>query len=202
MKNCLFTIILCYTALRLLTAQELYHPDSVRTFHLYFYDEDWDSKLDDSKLAGNNERILAELVVNGIRYDSVGVKFKGNSSYSAAYMKNPFNIDMDYVIKGQALMGYKKLKLSNLFKDPTGIREALAYHIARNYMPVPECSYVFLYIADKPVGLYLNVEPVDKEFRTTQKLDGTDIVLTDTINIGIVEDASRSGMGSAFTDGK
>ncbi|MCD4694624.1 MAG: hypothetical protein K8S16_00175, partial [Bacteroidales bacterium] len=63
------------------TAQDLYNINTIRTIHLNFYDENWDYILDTMQLNNNEDRILADIIVDGITYDSVGVRFKGNSSY-------------------------------------------------------------------------------------------------------------------------
>jgi hypothetical protein len=61
-------------------------------------------------------------------------------------------------------MGFTKLKLSNVIHDPTFVREVLAYEIARKYMPASLANYANLYINDTLIGLYTNVEAVDRRF--------------------------------------
>ncbi|MCD4696487.1 MAG: CotH kinase family protein, partial [Bacteroidales bacterium] len=119
--------------------------------------------LDTMQLNNNEDRILADIIVDGITYDSVGVRFKGNSSYHPDRIKNPFNIEIDFV-KNQDIYGVEKLKLSNMFKDPSCIREVLSYEILQNYMPASKANFVFLYINDAVHGLYTNVESVSKDF--------------------------------------
>ena len=143
--------------------QDLYDINTIRTIHLNFYDENWDFILDTMKLNNNENRILADITVDGITYDSVGVRFKGNSSYHPDRVKNPFNIEIDY-IKNQDIYGVDKLKLSNMFKDPSCIREVLSYEILRNYMPAPQANFVFLYINGTVHGLYTSIESINKSF--------------------------------------
>ncbi len=145
-------------------SQNLYSPDTVRTFKLYFFDKKWDKKLDEYKKQNSDKRVLARLVVDGVVYDSVGVKYKGNSSYNEQYLKNPFNIRVDYIKKKQNVMGYSELKLSNLFRDPSGIREVLAYNLIGEFLPTPKAGFVELYINDSLKGLYANTEDIDKAF--------------------------------------
>ena len=66
---------------------------------------DWDYQLDSLYVQGDNERILADLIIDGSPYDSVGVRYKGFSSVSVNRVKNPFNIKLDYVIDGQDHQG-------------------------------------------------------------------------------------------------
>ena len=76
---------------------------------------------------------MADLIIDGSTYDSVGVRYKGFSSVSVNRVKNPFNIKLDYMIDGQDHNGVDKLKLSNVYQDPSFIREVLTYEIAANY---------------------------------------------------------------------
>ena len=112
-----------------------YEVDSLREIRIYFYDSDWDNQLDSLYVQGENESILADLVIDGSFYDSVGVRYKGFSSVSVNRIKNPFNIKLNYVIDGQDHNGVDKLKLSNVYQDPSFIREVLTYEIAANYLP-------------------------------------------------------------------
>ena len=116
---------------------------------------------------GNNDRILADLVIDGISYDSVGVRYKGYSSASVDRIKNPFNIKLDYSIEDQNHLGYKKIKLANSYQDPSFIREVLSYEITSNYMPAPKANYANLFINDTLWGLYTNVESVNNNFNST-----------------------------------
>ena len=50
---------------------------------------------------GNNNRILADVIIDGFSYDSVGIRYKGFSSASVNRIKNPFNIKLDFVKNNQ-----------------------------------------------------------------------------------------------------
>jgi len=141
-----------------------YAVDSLREIRIYFYDSDWDHQLDSLYVQGDNERILADLIIDGSSYDSVGVRYKGFSSVSVNRVKNPFNIKLDYVIDGQDHNGVDKLKLSNVYQDPSFIREVLTYEIAANYLPSAKANYANLYVNDTLWGLYTNVQAVNKDF--------------------------------------
>ncbi len=141
-----------------------YSLDSIREIRIYFYDHDWDYQLDSLYIQGNNDRILADIIIEGFSYDSVGIRYKGFSSVSVDRVKNPFNIKLDYIIDGQDHQGIDKLKLANVYQDPSFIREVLTYEIAGNYMPSARANYANLYINDTLWGLYNNVEAINKDF--------------------------------------
>ncbi|MCK4663353.1 MAG: CotH kinase family protein [Bacteroidales bacterium] len=159
-----YILIICLIfSSKILYAQNIYDINTVKTIYLNFYEKNWDDILDTYKINNCDDRVLADLIIDGELYDSVGVRFKGNSSYHPHREKNPFNIKIDY-INDKDINGYTTLKLSNMFKDPSCLREVLSYEVLRNYMPAPQANYVVLYINDNLHGLYTNVESVNKSF--------------------------------------
>ncbi len=156
--------ILSLTVVSLASAQDFYDINTINSIELIFEETNWDQILDDYYAAGDEERLVASVIINGTQFDSVGVRYKGNSSYSSNRTKNPFNIKLDHIIADQNIDGYGTIKLSNVYKDPSFIRETLSYEIARQYMPASEANYANLYINDDLYGLYTNVQSVDKLF--------------------------------------
>lgn len=149
--------------------QDFYDINSVKDIKLEFADDNWSIQLDSLKYNGEKKRLIATLKINGVSYDSVGVRYKGNSSYysvrKSGSQKLPFNVKVNYIKKDQKLPGgYTSIKLSNVFRDPSFIREALAYEVAREYMAASSCNYARLFVNDVQIGLYNSVESVDKKF--------------------------------------
>ena len=145
-------------------ADDFYSVSKITEIKLYFEQENWDDLLDNLYSAGDEERLIATCYVDGEQFDSVGVRYKGNSSYRPQNKKNPLNIKLDHIIDDQELDGFGTLKLSNGYKDPTIVREILAYEIARNYFPAPMANYAKVYINDDYIGVYTSVQSVDKYF--------------------------------------
>jgi hypothetical protein len=163
-KSILLTTILLLSICSPSKAQDLYDINTVNVIELTFQESNWDYLLDQLYAAGDEERLMGTAVVNGIQFDSVGVRYKGNSSYNSRNTKNPLNIKLDYMIDDQEYENYGTLKLSNVYKDPSFVREVLAYEIARNYMPAPQSNYAKVYINGNYIGLYVNNQDVDKYF--------------------------------------
>lgn len=145
------------------SAQDLYNTSTIAEIEIDFYQANWDALLDSYMAADSDERILADVTINGVVFDSAGVRYKGNSSYSDRRTKNPLNIKLNYV-KDQDYDGYYTLKLSNGFKDPTFVREVLAYEISQKYMPTPLAAYANITINGSYIGLYTNVQSVNDVF--------------------------------------
>ena len=147
-----------------MSQSDFYAIDSVREIRLYFFQSNWDEILDSLYVVGERERLAANVVVDGNSYLNAGVRYKGFSSYSENRIKNPLNIDLDFIDNGQNHLGHKKLKLSNVIQDPSFVREALSYEVARKYMPASRANFANVYINDTLIGLYTNVEAVDELF--------------------------------------
>ncbi len=163
-KYFILCLLTAFTQLTVWSQTNFYAVDSLREIRISFYASDWDYQLDSLYVQGENDRILADLIIDGENYDSVGVRYKGFSSVSVNRIKNPFNIKLDYMIDGQDHNGVDKLKLSNVYQDPSFIREVLTYEIAANYLPSAKANYTNLYVNDTLWGLYTNVQAVNKDF--------------------------------------
>lgn len=148
---------------------DIYGLKNILELKLYLKQPDYIDALDSLKQAGEDERLTGDIVVNGKRYKDVGIRYKGNSSYfnvrNTGSSKLPFNIKIDYKDKAQKLPGgFTSLKLSNVFRDPSFIREVLAYEVAGRYMPSPRANFSKVYLNDKYLGLYNCTESIDDEF--------------------------------------
>ena len=128
--------------------------------------EAWDALRRDP-LAEEYQR--GDLTYDGVRVEDVGVRTKGNSSLSSVVhmgsIRYPLKVDTDRHVDGQTLRGVKKLNFSNGFKDPTCLREHLAYRVFREAgVPAPRTAFADLWVAGEHLGLYTVVEQVDKTF--------------------------------------
>lgn len=150
-------------------AQNLFAIDTIRVVEINFYDANWDYLLDSLAMAyigtgSGSERILAQVIIDGNIFDSCGVRYKGNSSMDTASNKNPFNIDLNWIIPGQKYLGKNKIKLANCYTDPSMVREALMYELSNQYMDCPQGSFVKLFVNGNYTGIYTNTESIDNEF--------------------------------------
>ena len=110
--------------------------------------------------------VVAKAVYDGKTYESVGVEYKGNTSYQGVRNqdKKSFGIKADYKIDGQNIGGYETLNLNNAYQDESYMREVVYGHLARKHSPAVKTNFVHLYINDKDWGIYPNIEQVSGEF--------------------------------------
>lgn len=144
----------------------LYDQSQIRNIYLTFSQPDYWQQLNDNYYEYAKEEIIATMVVDGITYDSVGVRFRGQSSFQqvTASEKKPFGISLDYVRPSQDIMGRKSLNLNNCFQDPSFIREVFYQNQIKKHIPVTKSAYSRLYINGNDWGLYPNVQQINKSF--------------------------------------
>ena len=160
-----YLIFFCFFFLSLTSFSQNVFDLGVRQIEIFFSQSNWDDSLDIYYANGNGERLIADsILIDGEVDENVGVKYKGNSSYNVNNNKNPLNIKLDYINNGQSIDGYNMLKLSNGFRDPSFVREVLAYEISREYMPAPKATYANVYVNGNLIGLYTCVQSIDNDF--------------------------------------
>ncbi len=151
-------------------AQELFDPYKVHALEIDFYNPDYDSVLQTRWKEDDKSYELARIIFNGETLDSVGVRYKGNSTFwwarEVKSPKFPFNIDFDLVHEGQDLLGHNKVKLSNSIFDPTFVKEEIGYITESYYLPTPSTGYINVTVNGELLGLYISVESVNQPFLT------------------------------------
>ncbi|MAQ47344.1 MAG: hypothetical protein CMD27_00505 [Flavobacteriales bacterium] len=147
---------------------ELYDWGELRDANINFYDSNYDEFLIQSWLENTKLTLPASCDIDGVYFDSVAVRYKGNSTFYIPYTlgnpKKPYNIDFNDYDSNQDLMGYSKIKLANTLFDPTCRKEILGYSIYRNYLPSPQANFMNLYVNNELLGLYVNTEAINSNF--------------------------------------
>ena len=164
MKKIILICVLAFASISSTIAQGFYDRATVQTIEVFFGASNWDAQMD--LLASTTEDyLLADSVrINGVVYDSVGVKYKGNSSYNANNNKNPIHIELDYIHGNYDYQGYTDIKLQNGYQDPSMIREVLSYAVLEQYMDCPKANFANVYINGTLRGLYSSAESINRKF--------------------------------------
>ncbi|MFN0102492.1 MAG: CotH kinase family protein [Bryobacteraceae bacterium] len=148
------------------------HPawngDKVHEIRLRFAQADYWEKLTANYLGTEEQAVYLEasLEWGQYKFDSVGVRFKGNSSYRGAQTKKkPFRIKLNEFVKGQKIEGIGAFNLSNGWNDASLVREPPYYELATALgLKAPRTNYAALYINDQYWGLYVLGEVVNSDF--------------------------------------
>ncbi|MCH7493607.1 CotH kinase family protein [bacterium] len=111
---------------------------------------------------------FAVVVVDGDLRASGRIEIKGSSS--RMFRKKSFKITMD---AGQDWRGNRKVVLNAMATDLSAMREWLAWDLARTMgLPVPETTYVRVFINDMYMGLYFFIEWIDSAMLARRGLGG------------------------------
>jgi spore coat protein CotH len=161
-------------ALAMLTAQlpaqvpDLYDPNNIRDVYLTFAQTNWWAQL--TANYGPEINIAADMNVDGVTYANVGVRFRGNTSYTQlptqpqqGWEKKSFNIDLDWLVQGQDIYGFDHLNFNNGFHDPTFLREVLSYHVMSRHGVAPRANWIRLHLNGTYWGVYINVQQPNKD---------------------------------------
>ncbi|MCB9913577.1 MAG: CotH kinase family protein [Planctomycetes bacterium] len=162
-KTCLSAFVLSLAAAAA-PAQDLYDTTVLRNLDFQFHDANWWALLQQNYASQTN--ILADLTVEGVTYPDVGVRIRGNTSYTAlpaGSEKVSLNVEVDYVNAGQNVMGYDSLNLNNSFHDPTFCREVAYSNVIARHIPAGRANHVTVSLNGQNWGVYANVQQWNKD---------------------------------------
>ncbi len=109
--------------------------------------------------------LMGSVEINGEVVDSIGLRFKGFTSYQWNSDKKPLKIDFNEFVPGKRYNGLRKLNLNNATADPAMHRDIICYDLLRAVgVKAPRTSFAKVYFNDVYWGLYQVIEQVDKEF--------------------------------------
>jgi len=90
MKKIHFVLLIVFGMINSINSQNFYDINTINTIEITFEESNWDYLLDQLAAAGNEERLVGIVSVNGQVFDSVGIRYKGNSTYNANQVKKSF----------------------------------------------------------------------------------------------------------------
>lgn len=125
----------------------------------------------------------ATLRWRGIEFPGVGVRVKGNGSFSPITEKPSLKIEFDKFAEGQDFFGLDVLVLDNMLSDGSKLKERLAYRMYREMgVPAARAAHCLLVVDGVPYGLYTHLEDVDDRLlaRWFARSDGPLYELFDT----------------------
>jgi hypothetical protein len=149
----------------------IFNQDTVHEIRIYFSQTHyWDTltvryeKVHEID-TGTVKPVMASIVIDGKKIDSVGVKLKGNFSYSIPTSKKPMKIDFNAFVKGKNYDGLVALNLSNEYPDPSLLRNSVAFKLYHDRKLIaPRLSFSRVYVNDVFKGLYAVIEQTDKPY--------------------------------------
>lgn len=146
--------------------------DAMITLELQVDKDEWQAVLDNPQA---KEWISADIIINGERFNSVGVRAKGNSSLSqgggshGGFSGSGGNISLqfkfDKFVKGQNYYGLDTFCVNNMMGDATYMKDYIAYDIM-NYIGVdtPLVNYATVSVNGEDYGFGIALERYDQAF--------------------------------------
>lgn len=145
---------------------ELFDSSQIMTVDIQMDESQWQEMLDN---AMSEEYYQCAVIINGITYQNVGIRPKGNTSLSQVASDSTtdrysFKIEFDHYVD-QTCMGLDKLVLNNNISDVSYKKEFFAYEIL-SYLGVPSPLHSFAEITvnGEAWGLYLALEAIEEAF--------------------------------------
>jgi spore coat protein CotH len=152
---------------------QFYDADSVQTIHLDVKSEDLERL---QRALPRRIYVPATFRWNEQTLENVGIRYKGNSSSSPEWShKRGFLVDFGEFEKGQRFLGLRHVALDNGLQFGSLFSERLITDILRGVgVKASRCNYARVELNGKPIGVYVNVERIDKPFlaRHFESADG------------------------------
>jgi len=144
---------------------EIFGKDVI-TVHITASDEDWEYLMEN---ATSKPYISADVEIDGVTFEDVGIKTKGNTSLTqvANSGSDRYSLKINYgkYVDGQDCYGLDTLVLNNLYSDTSYLKEYMSY-VLMAYMDIPSSQVTFadVYVNGEHYGFFLALEDVDESF--------------------------------------
>ncbi|RAR43514.1 CotH kinase family protein [Paenibacillus sp. MDMC362] len=143
----------------------VFPKDKVIDVKITIDEADFQDMLDNASAEEYKE---ASVNYNGMQFDHVGIRSKGNLSLRSVVNSDSdrysFKISFDEYLN-QTLNGISKINLNNNYSDASYMREFLTYELADSVgLPTPGFSYVNVYVNDELWGFYLAIEQIGDSY--------------------------------------
>lgn len=136
----------------------------VRTIFVETGFDDWEAEM--AAFYDTDVELPVTVTIDGVTYEDVGMRFRGNSSFSmvSAGLKRPIRIKLDTVVDGQNVEGVRTVKLLNGINDPSFLRTVLASTIMQDYIAAPRANFVRLVVNGENWGIFQNQQHYNTDF--------------------------------------
>ncbi len=140
-------------------ATKIFGTDLI-TIEIIADEADWQEMLDN---ATSEQFIMVDVIVNGTKFQKVGIRPKGNSSLTQVASSDSdrysFRLQFDEYIKGQTCFGLDGFVVNNMIGDNTYMKEYVSYELMQEIgVAAPYYGFADMKVNGEGWGLYLAVE--------------------------------------------
>lgn len=146
---------------------ELFDTSKIMSVDIIMDDNDWNDMLLNAQ---TEQYYVCDVLVNGKKFNNVGIRPKGNSSLLCIVADKTsdrfsLKLEFDHFVEGQTCFGLDKLVLNNNFVDPTNMKEALIFDMYQFVdANAPLYNYAKVCRNGNYCGVYLALESIDESF--------------------------------------
>lgn len=146
---------------------ELFDTSKIMSVDIIMDDDDWNDMLLNAQ---TEQYYVCDVLVNGKKFNNVGIRPKGNSSLLCIVADKTsdrfsLKLEFDHFVEGQTCFGLDKLVLNNNFVDPTNMKEALIFDMYQFVdANAPLYNYAKVCRNGNYWGVYLALESIDESF--------------------------------------
>lgn len=143
----------------------------------------------DDLVPGNEVRVPATIIYDGVRVENVGIRLKGLfGSVQNLDGKPGFSVKFNEFVEGQKLFGLKKFTLNNAIQDPSFVSEHLGYEIWRRAgVPAPRTAHARLTFNGEYFGVYVVKESINSTFAKQNFEDGSGNIYEGTFRVDVTD---------------
>jgi hypothetical protein len=156
----------------------LFAPDHLVEVEIHIAEKDWEAlrfqgrtwadvvtaHCREQPVANVFSYFPADVTVDGQKVERVGLRKKGFVG-SLDTDKPALKMRFEQYVPGQTLRGLTHMVLNNSKQDLSFIKQCLSYQgFAAAGVPAPWCNFAHVTVNGRDLGLYINVESVDRRF--------------------------------------
>ncbi|MEM9888632.1 MAG: CotH kinase family protein [Bacteroidota bacterium] len=120
----------------------------------------WQYVLDSLRVNGD-ELLDASVTVDKKTYAQAAFRYQDFRAFVPNAQRNPL-----YIKLNKPHLGHQEIVLSHALRDPSMLRELLAYQIISTYMPAPKVQLSKVFVNDAFYALLVQIEPIDDAYLT------------------------------------
>lgn len=168
-------------------------------------EKDWERMIQN---AINEQFIMADVVINGKKFQNVGVRPKGNSSLTQVANSDSdrysFRLQFDEYIKGQTCFGLESFVVNNMLGDNTYMKEYVSYELMEEIgVDAPLFGYADIKVNGRSWGLYLAVELYNESFEQRTFGDTSGMLYNvKSMDMGGINQGEQGGNIQSMPDGQ
>ncbi|MEM0993562.1 MAG: CotH kinase family protein [Bacteroidota bacterium] len=161
MKIYLFTLFILSALAHSLVGQQATSNEvstDIQDIKIKTENERWRYVLDSLRVNGDG-LLEASVSMAGSPYQKAAFRYRDFRAFTPGAKRNPLYIKLE---KAQA--GHQEILLSHALRDPSMLRELLAYQIIGTYMPAPKVQLAKVYVNEEFYALLVQIEPTDESY--------------------------------------